>query len=164
MGNGKFSSTVIDAIGEEQHRAHVALVISSVQGLYKRRQVRQLVGEIELLEITDFLAEKVFIDLKISVQVFPKLLKLGKIILFVIRRILAKDDGGRIVMRKDNGWRFHRTEFLPNQRVEKQQNHQANHQRSQRKQNDCQWFAIVLFLVSEIQQCGRCQTCQQRQS
>ena len=116
----RLKATVIDAIGEKQYRTHIALVISSVQSLYERRQVRQLVGEIELLEIADFLAEEVFIHLKISVQVFPKLLKLGQIILFVKRRILAKDDRRRIIVREDNRRCLHRTELLPYQWVEEQ--------------------------------------------
>ena len=60
-------ATVINAIGEEQHSAHITLVISSVQSLYERRQVRQLVGEIELLEIADFLTEEILIHLEIGV-------------------------------------------------------------------------------------------------
>ena len=160
----RLEATIVDAVREEQHCSHIALVISSVQSLYERRQVRQLVGKIELLKIADILAEKVFIDLKISVQVFPKLLKLGPVILLVKHRILAKDDRRRIVVGKDDRWRLHRTELLPDKRIEEQQHYQSHHQGPEYEQDDIQCFAIVLFLVADIQQCGRRQTSQQRQS
>jgi hypothetical protein len=64
---------------------------------------------------------------------------------------------------KDNGWRLHRAELLPYQWVEKQQDHQANNQSPKNEQYGIQGFAIVLFLVSEIQHCSRRQTSQQRQ-
>ena len=116
----RLEASVIDAVGKEQHRAHIALVISSVHSLEQRRQVRQLVGEIDLVKITDFLTEEVFIDIEISVQVFPKLFKLRQILVFIESGVLAECYGRRIVVRKDNRRRLHRAEFLSYQGVEKQ--------------------------------------------
>ena len=62
-------ATVVDAVRKEQNRTDIALVITTVEGVQQRGKVGELVGEIELLKIADFLAEKVFIDLKISVQI-----------------------------------------------------------------------------------------------
>ena len=89
----RLEATVVDTIGEEQHRPDIALVVTAVKGVQQRGKVGELVGEIELLEITDFLAEKAFINLDISVQGLSKGFKLRLIVVFVERRILVKDNG-----------------------------------------------------------------------
>ncbi len=72
----RLEATVINTIGEEQYRADIALLVTAVKRVQQRRKVGELVGEIELLKITDFLAENIFIDLEISVQVLSEGLKL----------------------------------------------------------------------------------------
>ena len=80
-------------------RRHIEDIRFRLQGL---REITGTLGslaegamldEIELFEITDLLAEKVFVNLKISVQVLSEGFKLRSIVVFVERRILAKDHG-----------------------------------------------------------------------
>ena len=116
-----------------------------------RGDIRQLISKIKLIEFPDFLAEQIFIHLKIAVHLLAEIRKTLRVICLEKRRVLRQGNGGRVVVCQHYRRLFQGADTLAKIGIEQQHCDDATDQGAQSEKRDSQRLAVVLLAVAEIQ-------------